>query len=381
MTGLVNTGFQASVIRAEVERELEALFSRSISTAEAYGTDFARLWRLAATHAQGGKLVRPMLLLEVYGAVRSAQEATAASGSSRPLGPRGAPDPAEVLRIAAAVEALHFSFLLHDDVIDGDVRRRGQLNLIGEIAESTREEARPGGARRWAQAGGILAGNLLLSSAHQLFARALVPAELRSRLLDLLEHTIFETSAGEYTDVGLADGVIGADLATVLTMTRQKTASYSFQLPLRAAAILAGGSAALESRLSAAGAHLGLAYQLQDDLLSTFGDPVAHGKDAYSDLREGKQTALICFARMSGSWPLMEADFGDPGLSPQRAEQLRECLRECGAEDFVLGLIQEQLSAFYGVLAGAGADGAEEIPAEVREVLLALVARIEGRRS
>lgn len=378
MTGLVRTRSGPSHLRSEVEEELRALFSRSIVTAAAYGPDFSRLWSLAAEHAQGGKLMRPLLLLETYDALLSSQETAASAGASR-LPARGAQDRSEAIRIAAAVEALHYAFLLHDDVIDGDFFRRGHPNLIGELAATVRDEARPGGIRHWAQTGGILAGNLLLSSAHQFFARAKIPAGPRSRLLDLLEHTVFETTAGEFTDVGLSDGVVDSDLSTVLTMTSRKTTGYSFGLPLRAAVILAGGSADLERRLSAAGSHLGLAYQLQDDLLSTFGDPAVHGKDPYSDLREGKQTAVVCFARMSGSWPRMEADFGDPDLSPERAEHLRECLRDCGAEDFVLRLVQEQLTAFAEVLADDGEPG--WIPAEVRGVLLDLVARLDGRRS
>lgn len=368
-----------SYLRSEVEQELQAIFSRSNSTAEAYGPDFSRLWNLASRHVQGGKLVRPLLLLETYDALRRSQESTPGFRSSCRPPLRGGHARSEVVRIAAAVEALHYAFLLHDDVIDGDFFRRGHPNLIGELAETSQEEARPGGARHWAQTGGILAGNLLLSCAHQLFARAKLPAELRLRLLDVLEHTVFETTAGEFTDVGLSDGVVSADLNTVLAMTGRKTASYSFEMPLRAAVILADGSSALEKRLSTAGSHLGLAYQLQDDLLSTFGDPSVHGKDLYSDLREGKQTAIICFARMSGSWPVIEADFGNPDMSIEAAKYLSDCLRDCGAEDFVRGLIREQMEAFSVALSGC--DSEERVPAMVQDVLFALLARIDGRQS
>ena len=368
-----------SGLRSQLERELHALFARSDATTHAYGADFSRLWSLAARHVQGGKLLRPMLLLETYGAVRASQKAARSPHHADGLSRMGAQDHSEAVRIAAAVEALHYAFLLHDDVIDGDYFRRGQPNLIGELADTSLREARPGGAMHWAQAGGILMGNLLLCAAHQLFARVEIAAELKLRLLDLLEHTIFETTAGEFSDVGLSDGIISPDLSTVLAMTSRKTASYSFELPLRAAAILADGSSDLESRLSVAGSHLGLAYQLQDDLLSTFGDAAVHGKDPYSDLREGKQTAIICFARTSDIWPHLEADFGNPSLSPKRAEYLSARLRDIGAEDFVLGIIDEQMTAFSAVIAGGEKTGA--IPEEVQGILLAFAERIKGRQS
>ncbi len=379
MSSAVRTDSGRSRLRAEVEQELHALFSRHAATAQAYGPDFARLWSLAARHAQGGKLIRPMLLLESYDAVRRADEAAPPPADSCAEPARAAHDRAEALRIAAAVEALHYTFLLHDDVIDGDLIRRGRPNLIGELAEVSTGRARAAALQHWAQAGGLLAGDLLLSSAHQLFARADVPAETRLRLLDLLEHTVVETTAGEFADVGLSDGLIAADLSTVLAMTTRKTATYTFELPLRAAVILAGGSPQLESALSSAGLHLGLAYQLQDDLLSTFGDAGIHGKDPYSDLREGKQTAIICFARMTSAWPSIEAEFGNAHLSVETAQHMRDRLRECGAENFVHGLIDEQLTAFYEVLAGGSE--AERIPDEVRTVLLDLAARLEGRQS
>ncbi|MFC7766509.1 polyprenyl synthetase family protein [Leucobacter soli] len=225
--------------------------------------------------------------------------------------------------------------------------------------------------------GGILAGDLMLSCAHQLFARADLPVEQRIRLLDLLEHTVFETTAGEFVDVGLSDGLIGPDLATVLAMTGRKTATYSFELPLRAAAILAGASLELEQRLREAGWYLGLAYQLQDDLLSTFGDAEVHGKDAFSDLREGKQTAIVCFARLCGEWSGIETELSEAAYSIAAAQSVRRRLRACGAEAFVQNLVSDQMTAFRNLLANES----EIIPDGVQRVLLALQARLDGRAS
>lgn len=379
------TALHTETLRDVVEQELAQLFSQYATRAQAYGPEFAHLWTLAARHVQGGKLIRPVLLLEAYEALRSGREASPVVATSGDGGPSPSPvtppaaGRAQAVRVAAAVEALHYAFLVHDDLIDGDVMRRGRPNLIGELAGTVLERTRTRRRLHWAETGGILAGDLLLSAAHQQFARVDLPTANRTRLLDLLEHTIIETTAGELTDVGLADGIVAPDLGTILAMTARKTASYTFELPLRAAVILAGGSPELEAALSSAGYHLGLAYQLQDDLLSTFGDPAVHGKDPYSDLREGKQTAIVCFARMTSAWPSIEADFGDPELSVESAMRIRELLTECGAEQFARGLVEEQLTAFYGILAGGS--GERHVPAEVREVLLNLVARIEGRQS
>jgi geranylgeranyl diphosphate synthase type II len=347
-----------------IENELTGLIGKRASAATAYGPSFARLWALAGRNVLGGKFVRPLLLMETFDALQQ----RSSTGNSEP-GHRET-----AISIAAAIELLHYAFLLHDDVIDGDLVRRGHPNLIGSLLAEAGELPRPDGALHWAQTGGILMGDMLLAATHQSFARADLPHELRLRLLDLLEHTINETVAGEQLDVGLGDGVVAPDLDTILVMCGYKTATYTFELPLRAAAALAGADFAVETALASAGRHLGLAFQLQDDLLSTFGDPRRHGKDPFSDLREGKETAIIAHARTTSTWPHIEPLFGRPGLNSEDGEHVRRHLTECGAEAFVQGLIEEQLAAFNHQLTST-------IPAGARNVLLDLAGQLEGRQS
>ena len=363
-----------------IENELAGLIGKRASAATAYGPDFARLWELAGQNVLGGKFVRPLLLMETYDALQQTQQARPGSGAP------GSRQRETAISIAAAIELLHYAFLLHDDVIDGDLVRRGHPNLIGsllaEAGETARSQSagaetdstRAGSSLHWAQTGGILMGDMLLAATHQSFARADLSHELRLRLLDLLEHTINETVAGEQLDVGLGDGVIAPDLQTILVMCGYKTATYTFELPLRAAATLAGADFAVENALATAGRHLGLAFQLQDDLLSTFGDPRRHGKDPFSDLREGKETAIIAHARTTIAWADIEPFFGRPELSVGDGEHVRRHLSDCGAEAFVQSLIEEQMQAFNNQLTST-------IPASVRHVMLDLAGQLEGRQS
>lgn len=345
-----------------IEAVLRRRFAERAVAAEHYGAEFAALWHTAAEHALGGKLLRPRMLMDLLSALTMA--------------PLTAEDTARAIDVAAHVELLHFAFLLHDDVIDGDLTRRRRPNLIGSLV-SRRPDAGGEAALHWGRSSAILLGDLLLSSAVLGFARADIPATRRERLLALLETTVFETVAGEHSDVALSDGIIAADLRTILATSASKTAAYSFVLPLRAAAILSGASTAAEEQLTEIGGHLGLAYQLQDDLLCVFGDPETHGKDPYSDLREGKETAIIAYARMTSHWPSIELRFGATDLSVEDAAEMRDRLRECGAEGFVRGLVEEQLAAVSTVLAEA--EEAGTLSADAGRVVLALADRIEGR--
>lgn len=356
-----------TVVHEDMSTRVEELLRRRFSVhsegAEMYGAEFASLWRAAADHALGGKLVRPRLLLDVHRALApdAAGERTTAA-----------------VDVATHIELLHYAFLLHDDVIDGDLTRRRGPNLIGALAASapgTTEEA----SLHWARSSAILMGDLLLSAAVMGFARADLPHETRGRLLDLVEQTIVETVAGEHTDVALSHGIIAPELHTVLSMSVYKTATYSFSLPLRAAALLSGSSGTAQDTLHTVGRHLGLAYQLQDDLLCVFGDHRTHGKDAFSDLREGKETAIIAYARSTSAWPAIQPGFGSPDLTLQTATEIRDRLRDCGAERFVAGLIGDQLDAMSALLATAERTG--DISPDAARSIRSAAARLEGRQA
>ena len=351
--------------RRVVTEELEALWRDGRLRAEAAGGDLADLWDAAAETLVGGKLVRPLLLLAMADAL--AGDPQCAAAAARPV----------MIRAAAGLEILHAAFLLHDDVIDADLQRRGKDNLIGVLAarEAPHDPSSAGPAANlhWANSSAILIGDLLLSRAHQLFARLEVPEARRLALLDLLEEATTVTVAGECLDVGLADGMLRADLDRVLAMTSAKTAAYTFELPLRMAAVLAGAPEH-DGVLARAGRHLGLSYQLRDDLLSAFGERAEHGKDPLSDLREGKRTALVMIAQERPGWDAVASDLGRADLTEHSAEPLREHLRTCGAREWVEQRIEQEMRAAQEALRAAPA-----LPDAARQVMDDLIERLRHR--
>ena len=120
--------------------------------------------------------------------------------------------------------------------------------------------------------------------------------------------------------------------AEILEVQRAKTGTYTFELPLHLGATLAGGPHALLDALSAYARPLGVAFQIADDLLGTFGAPEVTGKPNASDLREGKRTLLVARA-LERATPAdaarLRAQLGKPDAD---VEELREILRRSGAE-------------------------------------------------
>lgn len=387
MTTAEGVGF-GSPFTADIESEVRRVLDARADRVAALGRSIVEAWDRLSSCLLGGKLLRPQLLMGAFDALAPASFSdfdTEAAPLRSGMAADGAPaERGRALRIAAAVELLHFAFLLHDDVIDGDLMRRGRPNFIGLLLEDWQAADGPAAeptsgasALQAARSTAMLVGDLLLSSAQQIVFSQVPPGDAGARLLEQFDRAVIESVAGELTDVALSAGLIGADLAGVVEMSRQKTATYSFELPLRSAAILAGHGPEVEDVLGRVGAMLGLSYQLQDDLLSTFGHPADHGKDAYSDLREGKETALIAVARRTAVWPLIEPHFGTGELSDGDGAKVRSLLSECGAEREIRELIDELADNARELVATAPSGLGSDMIVLIDD----LIATLDGRRS
>jgi geranylgeranyl diphosphate synthase type II len=336
------------LIAAGVETELERYLAAARLRASDYGDHYVALWDALAQASSGGKRGRPALVLAAYAGF-------------------GGTDLKLALPVAVSFELLHTAFIIHDDVIDRDLTRRGRPNVAGEFTlRALRHGATPDQAGVWATTAGILAGDLALSEAHRAIATLPVTARTRGRLLDLLDRSVFVTAAGELADVTNTVDSAPVTLDEVLTTLLRKTALYSFEAPLQAGAILAGASPAALDVLSQFGRLVGVAFQLADDVLGVFGDPAVTGKSALSDLREGKLTALIAFARTTDAWPSIAPLIGTGTTTEEEAELVRAHLRACGAVQAVDELAYDHIRRAIDVL------DSPDVPEGLRETLTGL---------
>ena len=205
--------------RDMVDVVLSDFFADRIRRATPLAEHYEVLWRRLARSSEGGKRLRPQLLLDTHRAF-------------------GDPYPEDAVVAAAAFELLHAALLLHDDVIDRDLSRRGRPNLSAEfVADAITGGRPPEAATAWGDASGILGGDLLLSSAYALVAR--VRPAAYPELSSIIDENLFRAAAGEHADVGFGLGTAKVTPERVLRMMENKTGSYSFAGPLRAGAALA----------------------------------------------------------------------------------------------------------------------------------------------
>jgi len=340
-----------------VATAIDGSLARIRERAEGLGDGFGALAAAIGRAAHGGKRFRPAL-------VTAAFEAFGGDESARPA----------VLSVAAAFELLHTAFVVHDDVIDHDTERRGVPNVGGEFRNRGRAAgADADGAATLGDAAAILAGDLLLHEAFRLVAMAPADPATTERLLALVDDAIIVSAAGELADVENAVSSTFPSREATLDTAFRKTAVYSFRAPLQAGAVLAGADGSALRVLGDLGGRLGLAFQLVDDLIGTFGTAEQTGRDSGPDLRETKRTPLIALARESAGVPGVDAALARAATGPVAVREAQVVLADSGARERLAGLIAETLDA---VRSGSRDDA---LPMRAGRLLRELADEIERR--
>lgn len=136
----------------------------------------------------------------------------------------------------------------------------------------------------------------------------------------------------------------------------------------------AGCSTSFVHELSSIASQIGIIYQLRDDVLGLFGDETLTGKSVLSDLREGKETLLITFARSDPAWAQVASDFGDRNLDASGGQRLRRVIEESGARVFVESVITQRVEALNRAIDEAA------FPSALNAQLMALSAACSSRQ-
>lgn len=236
----------------------------------------------------GGKRIRPTLLLA----------ANALFGGKED----------EALGAALGIETFHNFTLLHDDLMDRSPLRRGQPTVYIKWDENT----------------AVLSGDTMYALSWRYMLRT-PDAGLRE-VLACFNETAIEVCEGQQKDMNFERrGMDEVRIGDYLDMIRQKTAVL-LAGALKIGALIAGAPAGEVERLYRFGIHLGLAFQLQDDLLDGYGDTAVFGKKTGQDIRDNKKTYLplraleLCDAAQAAE---LRALFADKACDDEEAKVRR----------------------------------------------------------
>jgi geranylgeranyl diphosphate synthase type II len=211
--------------------------------------------------ARGGKGLRPTLCIATCGAFGGHSE--------------------DAVLIATAVEMFHNAFLIHDDIEDESIHRRGKPCLHTEhgvpLAVNTGDSLN------------LLAIETVLRNIEGLgLARTLA-------LIDEIIRMCRESLEGQAIELGwIRRGIVPTEDANYIDMVAKKTGRYTCQSPCRLGAIAAGHSRPRELDLIGdVFREVGVAFQIQDDVLNLVGEEDLYGKETLGDLLEGKRTLML----------------------------------------------------------------------------------------
>ena len=316
-------------VRTRIDAWLASWLDGRVSEARGRGADVAVVAdALRQLVLRGGKRMRAVLLAAAY-------EGCGGEGGLDEVAPAG-----------AALELLQAYLLTHDDWMDGDDVRRGgpsvpaimRAHFGNDSGEAPMLDHVPSAfavrGQNRSDAASVLAGDLAAAWAlGSMLELTIAPARVALALRELarVEEDVVQ---GQVVDVCAAAG----DRGDVEAGYALKTGSYTVRGPIVMGARLAGANDEEVAALTAFAEPVGVAFQLRDDVLGTFGDAKATGKPSGGDLRKGKRTALVV----------------DAMRDPRARELLSRVLGRAGASE------AETTAAVAGIEASGARNRVEE---------------------
>lgn len=303
---------------AEVNHELEDCFQKWSEEVEVVSPKLSVLNKAFIRACEGGKRLRGALVKFGYEMVRGKLDQMDEFDK-------------EILKAAAAFEIFQTAILAHDDIIDKSPLRRGKPTLYQAL-----------GGDHYAISQTICLGDIGYFLAVRLLSESRFSAERKSEALRMFAQGMLETALGQMLDIELPHLAFhpgGGKLkrADALTVFRLKTARYTIVGPLKLGMVLGGAGEELLDQVERFGEALGIAFQIQDDILGIFGEEKALGKSVTSDIEEGKNTLLIIYARDhadEGQKKALERLYGKGKITAEELEEIRRIFKETGALEY-----------------------------------------------
>ena len=249
---------------AHLENTLKEMFSNLKFTAEPAGLYDPLRYMMEI----GGKRIRPRLCLLTYSLFKD--------GFTE-----------DILSPAAALEVFHSFTLIHDDIMDKADVRRGVPTVY----------------KKWDENTAILSGDVMSIESYKMIAKA--PAAVLPEVLQLFSNTAAEVCEGQQYDMDF-ENMAQVPMDDYLKMIGLKTAVL-IACAAKMGALIGGASSEEADLLYKFGYDVGLAFQITDDWLDTFGDPKVFGKAIGGDILNNKKTWLMIKAQNNASAAELEA--------------------------------------------------------------------------
>ncbi len=230
------------------------------------------------------------------------------------------------LQTGAAMELLQSSFLIHDDIMDRDLLRRGEKTINQQYLEMARREGLPA-VEHFGNAMAVCAGDIAFFLAFELLNDLPVDGAIRQAVTSLALRETAKVGVGQMQDLYFGFQAEPPSEEEIIQVFLCKTAAYTFILPLLAGAMLAGRQENELAEWRKFGETMGVMFQVRDDDLGMFGEQKQTGKPVGADIRQSKKTLYFLYLSQAGSDAerrRLRTIFGNPDIEDRDVEWVRE---------------------------------------------------------
>lgn len=319
--------------KAVFDLEMKKFLDLKIIQAEKISPQAARMVQNLKNYAlSSGKRIRPALMYYAY---------LALGGKSAVRRKK------EALKLAMAAEFLHTFLIIHDDVMDRDNLRRGMQSvhcIYKKLAEKNHYSV---SYSHYGNSQAISIGDMCFGFVGEIIAQSKFDRCVKDKLSKKMSDIIFSTTIGQFHDVYAAAVKNGIDARHVMTILEYKTARYTVEGPLHLGAIMSGANNKVLESLSDFAIPLGIAFQIQDDILGVFGSSEETGKPVGADIREGKKTLLMVKALERGSDQQkkeLRLALGNRSAGARQIERAGKIIMDTGSLDYSKKLAEKLVS-------------------------------------
>ncbi|MCJ7804811.1 polyprenyl synthetase family protein [Patescibacteria group bacterium] len=298
----------------KIDKLLNQFFSLEIKKSSKITPVGSDMWQKFEKFVKGGKRIRGGLVKLGYECFRKA------NGN-------------KILPASAAVEIIHGSMLIHDDIIDQSILRHNIPTIHRQYVTLHQKHHQKGDLSHYGESMAIVVGIIGYFGAIKLFNKSTVNPNLKTKAFNQLASFLINTGYGEALDVDLAYRlkVVENDVIKIHTY---KTSYYTFIGPLKIGGALAGAGENQLKKFEDYGTPIGIAYQLQDDILGIFGTEEKLGKPIGDDIKEGKNTLLYTRAIKNGNSQQkkrLKSLWGKKNISLKEIEEARTIIKKTGS--------------------------------------------------
>ena len=260
--------------------------------------------------------------------------------------------PGEIAKAGAVLELFQSGLLVHDDIMDRDETRRGEDALFFQYvkrakAHNIKDPYHIG------EALGICAGDLFLFMAFHLLHELQLDRKNHLHILSLCSTEMCRVTTAQMYDVFWGADSHIPSASEIIELYRNKTGRYTFSLPLKIGAILAGAGKKECEALEKIGELLGVVFQMRDDDINLYGSEEETGKPVGSDIKEGKKTlsmSLVFEKADKNEKARLLSLIGNPNISEKEIHYLKMLIDELGVRPEIDNMIKDLNDQATGIL-------------------------------